>query len=143
MTWQVAAEEARARLGRWFGTSASAPLGVAGEQLGLICCYRVAERGFTAEDQALLTTVAGHAALALKTALLAEELTQQNDLGHFLRDVAAGRLVAGALRERAAMLGLTAPSYTLVVGSVEFEAHAEPGWEGSSLVLRQLAHDVG
>jgi GAF domain-containing protein len=142
MTWHVAAEEVRARLGRWFGMSASAPLGVAGEQLGLICCYRVAERAFTAEDQALLTTIAGHAALALKTALLAEELTQQNDLGHFLRDVAAGRLAAGALRERAAMLGLTARSHTLVVGAVEFEAHAEPGWEGSSLVLRQLAHDV-
>jgi sugar diacid utilization regulator len=116
---------------------------IAGEELGLLCCYRVADRAFTAEDQALLATIAGHVALALKNALLAEELLQHNELGHLLRDIVAGRLAPGALRERAAMLGLRARSYAVVVGSVELEPHAEPEWDGPALVLRQVAHTLG
>ncbi len=102
MTWHVAAEDIRQRLGQWFGAAATAQLRVAGEDLGLLCCYRVADRAFTTDDRALLSTIAAHAALALKNALLSEELLQHNELGHFLRDVVAGRLAAGELRERAA-----------------------------------------
>jgi GAF domain-containing protein len=142
MTWHVAADDVRTRLARWFEVAATAPLRVAGEELGLLCCYRVTDRAFTTEDQALLATIAGQAALALKNALLAEELLQHHELGHVLRDVVAGRLTGGALRERAAMLGLKARSYAVVVGSVELEARAEPEWEGSALVLRQVAHDI-
>lgn len=142
MTWQVAAEHVRARLGQWFDATATAPLRVAGEELGLLCCYRVGGRTFSAEDQALLSTIAGQAALALKNALLSEELLQHNELSRFLREVAAGRLVAGSLRERAAILGLEARSYTLVVGSVEFAHEPTLEWEGAALVLRQVAHNL-
>jgi GAF domain-containing protein len=142
MTWHVAADDVRTRLARWFEVAATAPLRVAGEELGLLCCYRVTDRAFTTEDQALLATIAGQAALALKNALLAEELLQHHELGHVLRDVVAGRLTGGALRERAAMLGLRARSYAVVVGTVELEPQAEPEWEGSALVLRQVAHDI-
>src|SRR3954447_2543289 len=142
MTWRVAADDVRTRLARWFEVAATAPLRVAGEELGQLCCYRVTDRAFTAEDQALLATIAGQAALALKNALLAEELLQHHELAHVLRDVVAGRLEGGAPRERAAMLGLKARSYTVVAGSVALEAHAEAEWEGSALVLRQLAHDI-
>ena len=142
MTWQVAAEDVRARLGPWFDVTVTAPLRVAGEELGVLCCYRVGERVFTAEDHVLLATVAGHAALALKNALLSEELLQHNELSRFLRDVASGRLAAGALREPAAVLGLEARSYTFVVGSVEFEHDGTLEWEGAALVLRQIAHSL-
>ena len=63
-------EDVRTRLAKWFETAATAPLRIAGDELGLLCCYRVADRPFTTEDQALLSTIAGHAALALKNALL-------------------------------------------------------------------------
>ena len=140
LTWHVAAEDVRARLGPWFDASATAPLRVAGEELGLLCCYRVGGRAFTAEDTSLLATIAGQAALALKNALLSEELLGHNELSRFLRDVVAGRLGAGALRERAAVLGLEARSYAFVVGAVEFEHEPTPEWEGAALVLRQVAH---
>lgn len=143
MTWQVGAGEVRERLARRLGAAATAPLQVAGEELGVLGCYRVADRAFTTEDRALLATIAGQAALALKNALLAEELLQHHELGRFLRDVAAGRLVGGPLRERAATLGLKAHGYTVVAGSVEYGAAAEPEWEGPALVLRQLAHSLG
>jgi GAF domain-containing protein len=142
LAWHAAADEVRARLGQWFAASTSAPLRLAGEDLGVLTCYRVADRPFAAEEQALLATIAGHAALALKNALLAEELLQHNELGHLLRDVVAGRLAPGVLRERAAMLGLRARSYTVIVGSVELDPHAEPAWDGPALVLREVAHAV-
>lgn len=142
MTWQVAAEDVRARLGQWFDATMIAPMRIAGEELGILCCYRADGRAFTAEDQALLATIAGQAALALKNALLSEELLQHNELSRFLRDVAAGRLVTGTLRERAATLGLEARSYTFVVGSVEFEHEPTLEWEGAALVLRQVAHSL-
>jgi GAF domain-containing protein len=142
MTWRVATDEVRARLAQWFGAEATAPLRIAGEDLGMLCGYRVSERGFATEDQTLLSTIASQAALALKNALLAEELIQDNELSHLLRDVVAGRLSAGALRERAAMLGLSARSYRFVVGAVDFEPRAAPEWEGSVLVLRQVAHTL-
>lgn len=142
LTWHLAAEKIRARLSERFPTAATAQLRVAGEELGLLCCYRIALPAFTTEDQALLAMIASHAALTLKNALLAEELVQHNELGHFLRDVAAGRLDTGGLRDRAAMLGLTARSYTFVVGSVEFDQHAKPELEGATLVLRQVAHTL-
>ena len=56
MAWHVAAEDVRTRLARWFEAAATAPLRIAGDELGLLCCYRVAERAFTTEDQALLST---------------------------------------------------------------------------------------
>jgi GAF domain-containing protein len=143
MTWHLAAEEVRARLGQWFEATATAPLRIAGEDLGLLCCYRVTDRSFTTEDQALLSTIASQAALTLKNALLAEELVSHNELGHFLRDVVAGHLVGGALRDRAATLGLNGRSYAFVVGSVEFEQRARSEWEGSALVLRQVTHSLG
>ena len=142
MTWHVAADDVRRRLGQWFGAAATAPLRVAGEDLGLLCCYRVADRAFTTDDRALLSTIAAHAALALKNALLSEDLLQHNELGYFLRDVAAGRLVAGELRERAAVLGLKPRGYTVVVGSVDFDPDVQSDWEGSALVLRQIAHGL-
>lgn len=142
MTWHVAAEEVRARLEQWFEAVATTPLRIAGEELGLLCCYRATDRAFTSEDQALLSTIASQAALSLKNALLAEELVQHNELSHLLRDVVAGRLMAGALRERAGMLGLNARSYRFVVGAVEFDAQADSDWEGSVLVLRQVAHSL-
>jgi GAF domain-containing protein len=142
MTWQVAAEDVRGRLAPWFDAAATEPLRIAGEELGLLCCYRIGGREFTAEDQGLLSTIAGQAALALKNALLSEELLQHNELSRFLRDVAAGRLIAGTLRERAAVLGLEARGYTFVVGSVEFAHEPTLEWEGATLVLRQVAHSL-
>ncbi len=141
-TWNSAADDVRSRVGRWFGASTAVPLQIAGEELGLLCCYRAAARVFSSEDQALLSTVAGHASLALKNALLAEELVQHNELGHFLRDVVAGRIGGGVLRQRAATLGLRAGSYTAVVGAVELEPHAAAAWDGSALVLRQIASGI-
>jgi GAF domain-containing protein len=143
MAWHVAAEDVRARLARWFDAAATAALRVAGEDLGLLACYRVGGRAFAAEDQALLQTIAGQAALALKNALLAEELVQHNELAHLLRDVVAGRLSTGTLRERAALLGLAARGLAVVVGSVDYEPHGEPDWEGSALALPRIAHAVG
>ena len=58
MAWHVAAEDVRTRLAKWFETAATAPLRIAGDELGLLCCYRVADRPFTTEDQALLSTIA-------------------------------------------------------------------------------------
>lgn len=142
LTWHLAAEEVRGTLSRRFPTATTAPLRVAGDELGVLCCYRVTERPFAAEDQALLGMIAGQAALTLKNALLAEELVQHNELGHFLRDVAADRLDIGGLRERAAMLGLTARNYTFVVGSIEFDPKAKPELEGAALVLRQVANSL-
>jgi GAF domain-containing protein len=142
MTWQVAAEDVRTRLAPWFDARATAPLQVAGEELGLLCCYRVGDRAFGAEDQALLATIAGQAALALKNALLSEELLQHNELSRFLRDVVTGRLVAGPLRERAAILGLEARGHTVVVGSVDFEHEPKLEWEGAALVLRQVSRSL-
>ena len=143
LAWHAAAEDVRARLARWFDAAATAALRVAGEDLGLLACYRVGGRGFAAEDQALLQTIAGQAALALKNALLAEELVQHNELAHLLRDVVAGRLSTGTLRERAALLGLAARGLAVVVGSVDYEPHGEPDWEGSTLALRRIAQAVG
>jgi GAF domain-containing protein len=142
MTWHVAAEEVRARLGERFPAAATAPLRIAGEDLGMLCCYRVTARAFSTEDQALLSMIASHAALALKNALLAEELVQHNELGQFLREVLGGRLAGSALRERCAALGLTARGYVFVVGAVEFEPQAKQDLEGSALVLRQIAHSL-
>lgn len=139
MTLHVAAEEVRARLDRRFSHSMTTPLRVSGEELGHLGCYRVAASPFALDDQSLLATIAGHAALTLKNALLAEELQQHNEIGRFLGDVAAGRLVGGELRERAAMLGLKARSHTVIVGTVEHEANAEQAFEGASLLLREVA----
>lgn len=139
VTWDDAAGDVRDRVGRWFGASAAVPLRIAGEELGLLCCFRGAGPTFSSEDQTLLATIAGHASLALKIALLAEDLVQHNELGHFVRDVDSGRISARALRQRAATLGLRARSYTVVIGAVALEPHAAPEWDGSVLVLRQIA----
>lgn len=139
MTLHGAADEVRARLERWCAFSTSTPLRVSGEELGLLACYRTGGRPFALDDQALLGTIAGHAALALKNALLAEELQQHNEIGRFLGDVAAGRLVGGELRERASMLGLKARSHTAIVGTVEYETNADRTFEGATLLLREVA----
>lgn len=139
--WAALAEDVTARLRPWLDVAATVPLRMAGEELGVLCCYRAKGRLPSDEHQAVLATIANHAALALKAAMLAEEVVEHNEFGRFLRDIVAGRLDASALREHAAALGLGASStYTFVVGSVAFEQRARDELEREARVLGYVAH---
>lgn len=144
-TWPVAAEEISSRLRPWFGTVATVPLRVAGEALGVMCCYRTEGQRFTGEEHSLLATIASQAALALKGALLTTELTQQkNEFGHFVREITAGRPDPSRMRAQAAGLGLDdAAGYRFVVGAVSFDHAPSSDVDGGALVLRQVAQGIG
>lgn len=156
VTWSAAAEQIRKRLGDWFGAATSAPLRVGTEDLGVLLCYRMPGGRFSSEDEALLATIANQAALALKNALLSEELLHQNELNRFLRDLAAEKLSGPVLRQRAGAVGLgDEGAYRFIVGvvdqasSVTEETAADSGATGetpldsTSLVLREVARNIG
>lgn len=139
--WAAAAEAVSARLEPWYGASVAVPMRIAGEQLGVLCCFRAEARSFAAEDLSLLTMIAGQSALALKNAQLSERLTEQrNEFGHFLRNLTSGRLDAQALRDHAAALGLDSRgSYRFLVATILADAGADPHASTSRQIAQRLA----
>lgn len=139
--WATAAEDVSTRLEPWFGVSVAVPMRIAGEQLGVLCCFRAEARSFAAEDLSLLTMIAGQSALALKNAQLSERLTEQrNEFGHFLRNLSSGRLDAQALREHAAALGLdSCGSYRFLVARILADTGADPQTSTSRQIVQRLA----
>jgi DNA-binding PucR family transcriptional regulator len=139
--WAAAAEDVSARLEPWYGVSVAVPLRIAGEQLGVLCCFRAEARSFAAEDLSLLTMIAGQSALALKNAQLSERLTEQrNEFGHFLRNLTSGRLDAQALRDHAAALGLDSRgSYRFLVATILADTGSDPHVSTSRQIAQRLA----
>ncbi len=139
--WAAAAEGVSVRLAPWYGVSVAVPLRIAGEQLGVLCCFRAEARNFAAEDLSLLTMIAGQGALAMKNAQLSERLAEQrNEFGHFLRSLSSGRLDADALREHAAALGLDARgSYRFLVATIFADAGADSHPSTSRQIAQRLA----
>ncbi len=139
--WAAAAEDMSARLAPWYEVSVAVPMRIAGEQLGVLCCFRAEDRSFAAEDLSLLTMIAGQSALAMKNAQLGERLTEQrNEFGHFLRNLTSGRLDAQALRDHAAALGLDARgSYRFLVATILADPAADPHTSTSRQIAQRLA----
>lgn len=147
MSWHAASEKVSHALDRIAGAVSTAPVRVASDELGIMACYRIEAARFTTQDNALAATIANHVALALKLALLSDELSERNSLNWFLRDLSSGRVGAEELRRRAAALGLDCNSgYVFVVGSLAAQPVA--GVDVSSLSLGSslkdlLAHNKG
>jgi sugar diacid utilization regulator/putative methionine-R-sulfoxide reductase with GAF domain len=117
--WRGAAEQVAQVLAPIAKAVTTAAMRVGSEELGTMSCYRLTEGRFTVEDSALVNTIACQSAMALKVALLAEELTERSGLNWFLRDLPSGRASAEELRRRARALGLDgASSHVFLVGSI-------------------------
>lgn len=89
-----------------YKTLLSAPLIAGTEQLGLLNCYSSRVRRYTSEDQALLTTIANQAAIAVKNSQLVNQLAQKNVVKGFFDDLFYGTSESEeSLRQRASFLG--------------------------------------
>nr|BBH92295.1 hypothetical protein KTA_04940 [Thermogemmatispora argillosa] len=87
-------------------TLLSAPLVSGTEHLGLINCYFRKARRPSPEDQALLSTIANQAAIAVKNSQLVDLLTQKNLVKAFFDELLAGAYESEeALKQRAKLLG--------------------------------------
>lgn len=84
----------------------SAPLVAGTEHLGLINCYSLRARRYTADDQTLLNTIANQTAIAIKNSHLVDLLAQKNLVKGFLDDLMYGTYDSEeSLRQRANFLG--------------------------------------
>ena len=89
-----------------YKTLISAPLIAGTEHLGLINCYALHTRRYTAEDHTLLTTIANQAAIAIKNSHLVNQLAQKNLVKGFFDDLMQGSTdTEDSLRQRASFLG--------------------------------------
>ncbi|MBX5456615.1 MAG: GAF domain-containing protein [Thermogemmatispora sp.] len=87
-------------------TLLSAPLVSGTEHLGLINCYFRKARRPSPEDQALLSTIANQAAIAIKNSQLVDLLTQKNLVKAFFDELLGGAYESEeALKQRAKLLG--------------------------------------
>ncbi len=141
LSWHAASEKVSRALDRLVGAVVTAPVRVGSDDLGMVACYRFETSRFTNQETATVTTVANHAATALKLALLSDELSERNSLNWFLRDLSSGRVSADELRRRAAAIGLDTNScYVFVVGSVA--AQPVNGVDVSALSLGSTLKDL-
>ncbi|BBZ36490.1 helix-turn-helix domain-containing protein [Mycolicibacterium confluentis] len=116
--WRSAAQSVNRAFDGIAGAVTSCPVRVGAEEFGLLACYRLTATRFTTAETALAGAVAHQAAVAIRLAMLTDELSSRNRLNWFLRDLTQGRLSAEELRRRAAALGLdTAASHVFVVAS--------------------------
>ncbi|MGE2737677.1 GAF domain-containing protein [Mycolicibacterium vaccae] len=118
--WRSAAQLINRAFDGVAGAVTSCPVRVGAEEFGVLACYRLSARRFTTAETALAGAVAHQAAVAIRLALLTDELASRNRLNWFLRDLTLGRLNAEELRRRAAAVGLdtAAAGHVFVVGSV-------------------------
>ena len=108
---------------------ALAPLVSAGEQIGLLACYRRAARPYQEDDHALLTMIANQAAVAVKNSRLADLLVERDVPARLFRDLRDGAEDGEDLvRRRAALLGcdLAQPHLPILLeAAVDVPAPAE------------------
>lgn len=114
----------------------SAPLIAGTEHLGLINCYSLRARRYTAEDSTLLHTIANQTAIAIKNSHLVDLLAQKNLVKGFFDDLLHGTYDSEeSLRQRANFLGcdLSKPHIMLMIevtpvenGHQEREQQAPP-----------------
>ena len=104
-----------------------APLAVADEQLGILCCI-ARGREFDDEDAELLRAVAHQTAVGLKKAELIERLTAENIVKDMFEALAAGSVEAAEAKAAEARCDLTRPH--VFVHAVRAPAAGEdgPGW---------------
>ncbi|GAS97483.1 putative GAF sensor protein [Mycolicibacterium canariasense] len=141
LSWHGATEKVGRALDRIAGAVVTAPVRVGSDDLGMVACYRIEASRFTTQEAATVTTIANHAAMALKLALLSDELSERNSLNWFLRDLSSGRVGADELRRRAAAIGIDAGTgYVFVVGSVA--AQSVSGVDVGSLSLGSSLKDL-
>ncbi len=141
LSWHAASEKVSRALDRIAGAVATAPVRVGSDDLGIVACYRIEASRFSTQETTTVATIANHAAMALKLALLSDELSERNSLNWFLRDLSSGRVDADELRRRAAAIGLdTNTGYVFVVGSVA--AQPVSGVDVSSLSLGSNLKDL-
>ncbi|MGB3484640.1 MAG: GAF domain-containing protein [Mycobacterium sp.] len=134
LSWRAAGEQVGQVLTGISHSVTVAAIRVGADELGILGCYRLRNAPFASGDVATVATIANHAAVALKLAVVSEELTQRHGLTWFLRDLSAGRTNADELRRRASALGLdNAYGYIFVVGSVA--AQPLPGVDVSSVKI--------
>ncbi|ABM12433.1 GAF domain-containing protein [Mycolicibacterium vanbaalenii] len=137
--WRTASQLVNRALDGVAGAVTSAPMRVGPEEFGVIACYRLKPVRFTSEESAMVTAVANHAAVAIRLAVLSDELAARNRLNWFLRDLSSGRLGAEELRRRAAAVGLdTANRHVFVVGSVSTKSMPHPESGPVSVALGEL-----
>ncbi|WNG88892.1 helix-turn-helix domain-containing protein [Mycobacterium sp. ITM-2016-00317] len=117
--WRVASQLVNRALDGVAGAVTSAAVRVGAEEFGVLTCARLRPQRFTAGETALVAAVAHQGAVAIRLAVLTDELASRNRLNWFLRDLSAGRLGPEELRRRAAAVGIdTAERHVFVVGSV-------------------------
>ncbi|MDZ7882621.1 MAG: GAF domain-containing protein [Mycobacterium sp.] len=134
MNWRAAEEEVTHVLKEIAQAVTSAVVRVGPDELGMLGCYRLTSARFSTDDAASVATIANHAAVALKLAMLSAELTGRNGLNWFLRDLSSGRASPEELRRRASALGLdNAGGYVFVAGSIA--AQPVPGVDVSATSL--------
>ena len=108
---------------------ALAPLVSAGEQIGLLACYRQAARPYHEDDHALLTMIANQAAVAVKNSQLADLLVERDVPARLFRDLRDGAEdLKDLVRRRAALLGcdLTQPHLPILLeAALDLPARAE------------------
>lgn len=117
--WRTASQQVNRVFDGITGAVTSAAVRVGAEEFGVLTCCRIRPQRFCARETALVAAVAQQGAVAIRLAVLTDELASRNRLNWFLRDLSAGRLGADELRSRAAAVGLdSAARHVLVVGSV-------------------------
>ncbi len=121
----------------------SAPLVAAGEQLGLILCYRAAPRPYADDDTALLNIIANQAAIAIKNSQLADLLDERDVPARLFHDLEQGADDGEELVwRRAALLGcdLARPHAPIVLdmaGGVAPVDGRKAAYESVAAVLRR------
>jgi len=105
-----------------------APLAVADEQLGILCCI-ARGREFDDEDAELLRAVAHQTAVGLKKAELIERLTAENIVKDMFEALSAGSVEAAEAKAAEARCDLTRPHVFLHAIRVP-GGGASPSWPG-------------
>jgi sugar diacid utilization regulator/putative methionine-R-sulfoxide reductase with GAF domain len=145
VSWQVAADRVARALEGTAQAVTTAAIRVGSDELGRLACYRLGNRRFPPMASDFVQTVANHSAMAIKLAIMSDELEERNSLNWFLRDVSSARSGPEELRRRAAALGLDrANAYVFVVGSVtglpvpQLDIASTPFESGLPKLLRQV-----
>jgi GAF domain-containing protein/sugar diacid utilization regulator len=116
-----------------------APLAVADEQLGILCCI-ARGREFDDEDAELLRAVAHQTAVGLKKAELIERLTAENIVKDMFEALAAGSVEAAEAKAAEARCDLTRPHVFLhvlrVLGADEIRSWPEVAADFESRLRR-------
>ena len=104
-----------------------APLAVADEQLGILCCI-ARGREFDEEDAELLRAVAHQTAVGLKKAELIERLTAENIVKDMFEALAAGSVEAAEAKAAEARCDLTRPHVFVHVVRAAADGGDDRGW---------------